>query len=54
MPTTAAGSIATVARWVLAAFMAVAGIGHFVSADTFLAQVPRGCRHPRQSSRSPG
>lgn len=40
MPTTAAGSIATVARWVLAAFMAVAGIGHFVSADTFLAQVP--------------
>ena len=31
---------ATVARWALAVFMAVAGIGHFVSADTFLAQVP--------------
>ena len=28
------------ARWVLATFMAVAGIGHFVSADTFLAQFP--------------
>jgi uncharacterized membrane protein len=29
-----------VARWLLAAFMAVAGIGHFAAADTFLAQVP--------------
>ena len=31
---------ADLARWLLAAFMAVAGIGHFVAADTFLAQVP--------------
>lgn len=29
-----------VGRWVLAAFLAVAGIGHFRSADEFLAQVP--------------
>ncbi len=27
-------------RWLLAAFMAVAGTGHFLAADTFLAQVP--------------
>lgn len=31
---------ADLARWLLAAFLAVAGIGHFVAADTFLAQVP--------------
>ncbi len=30
----------TVARWVLAGFLAVAGVGHFVAADTFRAQVP--------------
>ncbi len=30
----------TIARWLLAAFLAVAGIGHFVAADTFMAQVP--------------
>lgn len=29
-----------VGRWVLAAFLAVAGIGHFRSAEEFLAQVP--------------
>ncbi len=29
-----------VARWVLAAFLAVAGVGHFAAADTFRAQVP--------------
>jgi uncharacterized membrane protein len=27
-------------RWALAGFLAVAGIGHFVATDTFLAQVP--------------
>ena len=27
-------------RWVLAAFLAVAGVGHFRNADAFLAQVP--------------
>lgn len=30
----------TIARWLLAAFMAVAGIGHFAAADAFMAQVP--------------
>ena len=40
MPTTAAGSIATVARWVLARFHGRRRIGHFVSADTFLARSP--------------
>ena len=30
----------TVGRWLLAAFLAVAGIGHFVAATEFLAQVP--------------
>ncbi|MCU0279428.1 MAG: hypothetical protein MUF33_01520 [Candidatus Nanopelagicales bacterium] len=30
----------TVGRWVLAAFLAVAGVGHFVAQDTFRAQVP--------------
>jgi uncharacterized membrane protein len=34
------GLFVTIARWLLAAFMAVAGIGHFVAADTFMAQVP--------------
>ncbi|NQU36758.1 MAG: hypothetical protein HQ526_04070 [Actinobacteria bacterium] len=33
-------SLATVARWVLAGFLAFAGVGHFINADTFLAQVP--------------
>lgn len=30
----------TVARWVLASFLAIAGVGHFANADEFLAQVP--------------
>lgn len=30
----------TVARWLLAAFLATAGIGHLVAPETFLAQVP--------------
>lgn len=29
-----------VARWLLAAFLAVAGTGHLVATDSFLAQVP--------------
>jgi len=32
--------IATVARWLLAAALLYAGVGHFINADTFLAQVP--------------
>lgn len=36
----AVSGLADVGRWVLAAFMAVAGVGHFVSADAFAAQVP--------------
>ena len=28
------------ARWLLAAFMATAGVGHFLAADSFTAQVP--------------
>jgi uncharacterized membrane protein len=30
----------TIARWLLAAFMAIAGIGHFTAVDAFTAQVP--------------
>ena len=30
----------TIARFVLAAFLAFAGVSHFISADAFLAQVP--------------
>ena len=30
----------TLVRWLLAAFLAVAGIGHFVATEEFLAQVP--------------
>lgn len=30
----------TAGRWVLAAFLAVAGVGHFVAPETFRAQVP--------------
>lgn len=37
MPTT---PLATVARIVLALFLAFAGVGHFVAAEEFLAQVP--------------
>lgn len=32
--------LATVARWLLAAALLFAGVGHFINADTFLAQVP--------------
>jgi len=32
--------LVTVARWLLAALLLVAGVGHLVNADTFLAQVP--------------
>jgi len=32
--------VANLARWLLAAFMATAGIGHFLAADAFTAQVP--------------
>lgn len=31
---------ATAARWLLALFLLVAGTGHFVAPETFLAQVP--------------
>lgn len=34
------GRIATVARWVLAVLLAVAGVAHFVTLDTFLLLVP--------------
>jgi uncharacterized membrane protein len=33
-------------RWLLAAFMAVAGTGHFLAADTFRAQVPSWMPYP--------
>lgn len=36
-----AGLARGVARWGLAAFMGVAGVGHLVSTDSFLGQVPR-------------
>ena len=32
--------MAALARWLLAGFLLVAGVGHFINADTFLAQVP--------------
>lgn len=32
--------LATVARWLLAAILLVAGVGHFINANVFLAQVP--------------
>jgi len=38
--TTALKPLATVARWLLAAILLVAGVGHLINADTFLAQVP--------------
>ncbi len=34
------GPIPTVARWLLAGVLLVAGVGHFINADVFLAQVP--------------
>ncbi|MGM0617421.1 MAG: DoxX family protein [Actinomycetota bacterium] len=37
VPTSA---LATAARWLLALFLLVAGTGHFIASDTFLAQVP--------------
>ena len=33
-------------RWLLAAFLTVAGIGHFLAADTFRAQVPSWMPYP--------
>lgn len=39
-PATLANTITTIARWALALFLFVAGVGHFVRADAFLAQVP--------------
>lgn len=33
-------SVRTAARWALAAFMLVAGIGHFAATEEFLAQTP--------------
>ncbi|MFM8774106.1 MAG: hypothetical protein ACKOFP_09790, partial [Actinomycetota bacterium] len=35
-----AGALRTVGRVVLAAVLLIAGIGHFLSHDAFLAQVP--------------
>lgn len=34
------------ARWVLAAFLAFAGVGHFVSVEAFAAQVPTWAPYP--------
>lgn len=39
-------STQTVARWVLAAFLLFAGVGHFVSREAFAAQVPPGLPFP--------
>jgi uncharacterized membrane protein len=36
----------TPARWLLAGFLLVAGFGHFVAAEEFLAQVPSGLPWP--------
>lgn len=36
----AQGVTRSVARWLLAGFLATAGVGHFVRTDEFLAQVP--------------
>ncbi len=33
-------------RWLLAGFLTIAGIGHFVAADTFQAQVPPWMPYP--------
>ena len=33
-------------RWLLAAFLTIAGIGHFLAADTFRAQVPSWMPYP--------
>lgn len=35
-----AGPLRTAGRWLLAAFLLVAGVGHFGAAEEFLAQVP--------------
>ncbi|HPJ20689.1 MAG TPA: hypothetical protein PK635_16440 [Actinomycetota bacterium] len=35
-----------IGRWLLAGFLAVAGIGHFAAADTFRAQVPPWMPYP--------
>ena len=42
MPTTAPATAwpRTLVRWLLAAFLAAAGTGHFVATEQFLAQVP--------------
>lgn len=32
--------VRTIGRWLLAAFLAIAGVGHFTAAETFRAQVP--------------
>jgi uncharacterized membrane protein len=32
--------VGTIGRWLLAAFLAIAGVGHFTAAETFQAQVP--------------
>ncbi len=38
--TVATSALATAARWLLALFLLVAGTGHFVASEAFLAQVP--------------
>lgn len=38
--TTTPHPLANVARWVLGGFLLFAGVGHFVSANAFIAQVP--------------
>lgn len=41
LPATTGGDIArTNGRWLLAAVLLIAGVGHFAAADTFVAQVP--------------
>ncbi len=46
-PSSDADALRTAGRWLLAAFLAVAGIGHFIAASEFLAQVPPWMPAPR-------
>ncbi len=46
-PPSDAETVRTAGRWLLAAFLAAAGIGHFIAASEFLAQVPPWMPAPR-------
>jgi uncharacterized membrane protein len=39
--------VRTLGRWLLGAFLVLAGTGHFVATEEFLAQVPAGLPFPR-------